>query len=214
MRCVDVLQRSRADADTDADNGRSYSGAGTDPRRGNWDARWIQHQRDAGAQKSLSHRADLRRRRHLRSIHSVYYVWIYYFVVRTSHQGMSKSLSIRWWFNAGNWWKRGSSPSGCGTPLFISAKNECLISISRPYIINSVPFIKWRLQSRYADGYLDRYQNNSQLWCYNINDVDMIFGLLEYSGGSFECPAYGLDTQRTRHCTQVAQKIISISLTL
>ena len=75
--CLDVLQRQCADADTHADYWRSDSGAGADPGRGSRDAGWIQHQRDAGAQKSLPRRADRRRRHRLRSIQRVWHSLVF-----------------------------------------------------------------------------------------------------------------------------------------
>jgi len=70
--CADVLQRQRADADTDADNGRRDAGTGADSRRGRRDARRIQHARDAGTSQPLPHRSDAALRGHplaVRGIH-------------------------------------------------------------------------------------------------------------------------------------------------
>jgi len=62
--CVDVLQRQRVDADTDADNGRSDARVGADPcRRSRHEGR-LQHTRDAGTSQPLSHRPDAALRRH------------------------------------------------------------------------------------------------------------------------------------------------------
>jgi len=61
---VDVLQRQRVDADSDADNGRSDAGAGADPCRGSRHEGRLQHSRDARTSQPLSHRSDAALRRH------------------------------------------------------------------------------------------------------------------------------------------------------
>jgi len=61
---VDVLQRQRADVDTNAHHRRSDARTGADPRRGSRHARRLQHTRDAGTPQPLSHRSDATLRGH------------------------------------------------------------------------------------------------------------------------------------------------------